>query len=242
MRDFALEIEKRVEFIRKVLKDAGASGIVYGNSGGKDSALTGILCKMACDNTLGLIMPCHAKRNFEMDLKDGMEVAEKFNIETKVVDLTPIRTETLKTLEKDFSLSDMAIANIAPRLRMTVLYAVAASRNALVAGTDNQSEMYMGYFTKFGDGAYDFNPIGDLTVTEVYEFLKYLGAPECVIKKAPSAALFDDQTDEGEMGITYKKIDEYLMHGTGSKEDIEIIERYHRISEHKRNLPIVYKP
>ena len=162
MRDFALEIEKRVEFIRKVLKDAGASGIVYGNSGGKDSALTGILCKMACDNTLGLIMPCHAKRNFEMDLKDGMEVAEKFNIETKVVDLTPIRTETLKTLEKDFSLTDMAIANIAPRLRMTVLYAVAASRNALVAGTDNQSEMYMGYFTKFCDGAYDFNPSATL--------------------------------------------------------------------------------
>ena len=228
--DFALEIEKSGVY-QKVLKDAGASGIVYGNSGGKDSALTGILCKMACDNTLGLIMPCHAKRNFEMDLKDGMEVAEKFNIETKVVDLTPIRTETLKTLEKDFSLTDMAIANIAPRLRMTVLYAVAASRNALVAGTDNQSEMYMGYFTKFGDGAYDFNPIGDLTVTEVYEFLKYLGAPECVIKKAPSAALFDDQTDEGEMGITYKKIDEYLCIGTGSKEDIRIIERYHRISE-----------
>ena len=242
MRDYAVELEKRIEFIRNLLKESGAKGIVFGNSGGKDSTLTGILCKKACDNTLSLIMPCHAKRNFDIDLKDGLEVAEKFNIETKVIDVTPIREATMKAVSADFELTDMAVANIAPRLRMTVLYAVAASRNMLVAGTDNKSEMYMGYFTKWGDGGYDFNPIADLTASEVYEFLRYLDAPEAVIKKAPSAALFDDQTDEQEMGITYKKIDEYLMTGKGDKEDIDLIERYHKVSEHKRRMPVLYKP
>jgi len=120
---------------------------------------------------------------------------------------------------------------------MTALYSVAASENRLVAGTGNRSEAYMGYFTKWGDGAYDFNPIADLTVTEIYEFLRYLKAPECVIKKAPSAGLFDGQTDEGEMGIPYSRIDNYLLYGKASGEDLKLIQSYHQRSEHKRNLP-----
>ncbi|MCL2282313.1 MAG: NAD(+) synthase, partial [Fibromonadales bacterium] len=130
--------------------------------------------------------------------------------------------------------------NIAPRLRMTTLYAIAANENRLVAGTGNLSEIYMGYFTKWGDGAFDFNPISDLTVTEVYEFLHFLNAPDFIISKAPSAGLFDGQTDESEMGIAYSSIDEFLLNGTASERDIAIIERFHKASEHKRrpHIPV----
>jgi NAD+ synthase len=234
MRDYKTEFEKRVAFIRKLVEDSGAEGIVYGNSGGKDSALVGILCKFACENTLGIIMPCASKRNFEMDKDDGMEVADHFGIKTRLIDLTPVREAEIEQLKSVTGLTDMAVANIAPRLRMLTLYAVAASENRLVAGTGNRSEAYMGYFTKWGDGAHDFNPIADLTVTEIYEFLKWLAAPRCVIDKAPSAGLFEGQTDESEMGVTYAAIDNYLLTGEADERDRKIIERYHRRSEHKR--------
>ena len=234
MRDYKAEFDKRVAFIRDLLEKSGCDGIVYGNSGGKDSALVGILCKFACENTVGILMPCASKRNFEMDKNDGMEVADHFDIKTRLIDLTPVRAAEIEGLKAVTGLTDMAVANIAPRLRMLTLYAVALSENRLVAGTGNRSEAYMGYFTKWGDGAHDFNPIADLTVTEIYEFLKWLAAPRCVIEKAPSAGLFEGQTDEGEMGITYAAIDDYLLKGEASEHDKKIIERYHKRSEHKR--------
>jgi NAD+ synthase len=89
MRDYKIEFEKRVEFIKSVLAESGAKGIVYGNSGGKDSALVGILCKAACDNTIGIIMPCTSKRNYDEDTVDAMSVAEHYGIETRTVDLHP---------------------------------------------------------------------------------------------------------------------------------------------------------
>ena len=98
MRDYKAEFEKRVEFIRARLAEAHCAGIVYGNSGGKDSALVGILCKAACDNTDGIIMPCASRRNYGIDRDDGMEVAEQFNIETRTVDLTPVREAELAAL------------------------------------------------------------------------------------------------------------------------------------------------
>jgi NAD+ synthase len=241
MRDYKAEFDKRVAFIRDLVEKSGVDGIVYGNSGGKDSALVGILCKFACDNTLGIIMPCASKRNFEMDKNDGMEVAEHYGIQTRLIDLTPVREAEIEQLKAVTGLTELAVANIAPRLRMTTLYAVAASENRLVAGTGNRSEAYMGYFTKWGDGAHDFNPISDLTVTEIYEFLKWLAAPRCVIDKAPSAGLFDGQTDENEMGVTYAAIDKYLMTGEADEHDKKIIERYHRRSEHKRTPIATYK-
>ena len=241
MRDYKAEFDKRVAFIRELVEKSGVDGIVYGNSGGKDSALVGILCKFACENTLGIIMPCASKRNFEMDRTDGLEVAEHFGIKTREIDLTPVREAEINQLKAITALNDMAVTNIAPRLRMTTLYAVAASENRLVAGTGNRSEAYMGYFTKWGDGAHDFNPISDLTVTEIYEFLKWLAAPRCVIDKAPSAGLFEGQTDEMEMGVTYAAIDDYLMTGQASERDKKIIERYHRKSEHKRTGIANYK-
>jgi NAD+ synthase len=124
---------------------------------------------------------------------------------------------------------------------MTTLYLIGQSENRLVAGTGNASESYMGYFTKWGDGAYDFNPISDLTATEIYPLLKHLNAPENIINKAPSAGLFEGQTDEAEMGVSYKAIDRYIRTGEGSKEDIEIIQRHHNRTEHKRKAALKFK-
>ncbi len=236
MRDYREEFDKRVAYIRSKLAEAHADGIVFGNSGGKDSALVGILCKAACDNTVGVIMPCSSKRNFGEDAADGRALAEQFGIETRVVDLTPVREAELKALEGVAALNDMALTNIAPRLRMTTLYAIGAAENRLVAGTGNRSESYMGYFTKWGDGASDFNPIADLCATEVFAFLRFLSAPASIVEKAPSAGLFEGQTDEAEMGVTYAAIDRYLLCGEVNDHDKAIIDRYHSRSEHKRRL------
>jgi len=240
MRDYRAETERRKSFIRSVLASSCMKGLVYGNSGGKDSALVGILCKMACDNTVGLIMPCGSKQNYGTDKSDAEAVARQFDISTRVVDLSEAKNAIIKAAGEAAQLIETAIANISPRLRMTALYSVAASENRLVAGTGNRSEEYMGYFTKWGDGAYDFNPIADLTVTEIYEFLRYLGAPDSILSKAPSAGLFDGQTDESEMGVTYKSVDAYLLTGTACKNDEAVIERFHKLSAHKRKTPAVY--
>ena len=234
MRDYEAEFKNRVDFIKDVLAESGAQGIVYGNSGGKDSALVGILCKAACKNTVGVIMPCSSKRNYLQDTDDALAVAKKYGIETRTVDLSPVKDAVISCVGAATGISPAADANIAPRLRMTALYTIAASEGRLVAGTGNRSEAYMGYFTKWGDGAHDFNPIADLTVTEIYEFLHWLKAPECIIEKAPSAGLFDGQTDEQEMGVSYSAIDSYLAGKAVSPEEAAIIESYHKRSKHKR--------
>ncbi len=241
MRDYEKEFQSRIQFIRELLAGSKADGIVFGNSGGKDSALVGILCKAACHNTVGVILPCASRRNFGMDAEDGSTLARQFEIETRTVDLTEVRQAMCNALSPETELNSAAVTNLAPRLRMTALYAIAASENRLVAGTGNRSEAYLGYFTKWGDGASDFNPISDLTVTEVYEFLEYLKAPRCIIDKAPSAGLFDGQTDETEMGITYAAVDRYLETGEADPGDLAVITRFHQRSEHKRRPIAAYE-
>ena len=241
MRDYSKEFNDRVQYIRDLVEHSGVDGIVYGNSGGKDSALVGILCKFACEDTVGIMMPCASKRNFEQDMSDAKEVAEHYGIKCRVVDLTDVRQAEIDRLQAVTTLTNAAVNNIAPRLRMTTLYAIAASENRLVAGTGNRSERYMGYFTKWGDGACDFNPIADLTATEIIEFLKWLTAPACVINKAPSAGLFDGQTDEDEMGVTYAAIDAYINGGEVEPREKKVIDRFHRRSGHKRTGINVYR-
>ena len=238
MRDYQKEFDARVAFIREIVAGAHVRGIVFGNSGGKDCALVGILCKAACEDTVAVLMPCASSRNFGRDTDDALALCAQFQIEARRIDLTAVRQAMLDALPAVTEMTDASIANIAPRLRMTTLYAIAGSENRLVAGTGNRSESYMGYFTKWGDGAHDFNPIADLTVTEVYEFLEFLHAPRSIIDKAPSAGLFEGQTDESEMGVTYAAVDEYILHGTGTEKDIAVIERFHARAGHKlRPIP-----
>ena len=241
MRDYAEEFENRVRFIREILSKSGAEGIVFGNSGGKDSALVGILCKAACDNTVGVILPCSTIRNYDEDRRDALAVSKKYGIESRTVDLTEARNTIACSIGEAVKLTADALSNIAPRLRMTALYAIAASENRLVAGTGNRSEAYVGYFTKWGDGAHDFNPIADLTVTEIYEFLEALKAPEMILRKAPSAALFDGQTDEQEMGVTYAQLDAHIRGEQIEEEKKNRIEQMHAASEHKRRGIVKYE-
>jgi len=239
-RDYAQEVIHRVQFIKKILLSASADGIVFANSGGKDSALVGILCKMACDNTVSLILPCGIARSYQRDKADALALSKKYDITTHLIDLADTQKAFLKSTEADFTFSQSALSNIAPRLRMMTLYTLAAHENRIVAGTSNFSEYHMGYFTKWGDGASDFNPIGDLTCTEVFEFLKYLDAPACIIDKPPSAGLFEGQTDEADMGISYESIDKFLLTGEASDADRATIDRAHKPTAHKRRLPQIY--
>ena len=132
--------------------------------------------------------------------------------------------EALKNiiLEKH-PLNKMSKANIKVRLRMVTLYAVAQTRNALVLGTDNKDEIHVGYFTKYGDGAWDIEPIGDLYKTDVYKLAKYLNVPEEIINKPPRAGLWNNQTDEDEIGMTYELLDKILYRNL--EKDIEILKK-----------------
>ena len=250
IRDYEKELKNRVAWIRGLLDSSGHNSIVYGASGGKDSVLVGILCKLACPNTIGVIMPCQSQRNFNEDKQDALIISKQFDIEHIEVDLTNVKASFVdahksfvsvhkssadanKSFKLDLAKSPQAINNIAPRLRMICLYSIAAANNALVAGTGNKSEIHMGYFTKWGDGASDFNPIADLSVTEIFEFLKHLGVAEHFWQKAPSAGLFEGQTDEDEMGVSYAEIDAYLLNGEKG-ENYHIIEKAHKASAHKR--------
>ena len=239
--EFEKTVLERVNWIKEILAEAGAKGIVLGMSGGKDSALVGILCRMATPNVTGIIMPYQSRRNLGEDRDHALMLNEKFDIQTLEVDLTPVK-EAFETvlLPLDANQNPMAYANMNPRLRMITLYNYAQRKNYLVCGTGNLSERTMGYFTKWGDGAFDFNPIGDLTVREIYKLLTYAECPEEIIKEPPSAALFEGQTDEQEMGITYEEIDEYLLNGNASEEARAKIEAASKRAEHKRTLGRVY--
>lgn len=242
MRDCETEIKERVAFIRELLSEAHADGIVYGNSGGKDCTLVGALCKLACENTVGIIMPCASSRNYASDRDDALAAAARFGIEQRTVDLTPVREQLLSSLDGVAALNSQALTNLSPRLRMTALYAVAAAENRMVAGTGNKCEIFMGYFTKWGDGGSDFNPIADLTVDEVYALLAYLDAPRSIIEKAPSAGLYEGQTDESDMGVSYAAVAAYMAGEPVSDGERAIIERYHRVSGHKRRMPKTFTP
>lgn len=238
LRDYALEEAARIRFIQAAVEGAGARGVVFANSGGKDCALAGILCKKAVADTVSIAMPCGPARSYGADLQDARELAARFGIESRAVDLGAACAALLGGLGP--GISEAAARNVAPRLRMASLYAVAQSENRLVAGTSNRSEIFLGYFTKWGDGASDFNPIADLTVTEVYEFLEHLGAPRSVMDKPPSAGLYPDQTDEGDLGFSYAELDRYLLTGEAGRDMLELFSRLHGATAHKRRLPAAY--
>ena len=239
--DIKNEVARRVSWLKSILKETGAKGFVLGTSGGKDSVLVSILARMATPNVLGVIMPCDSKRNKTIDRDDAIMIAKHFDIKTIEVDLTPIKIAFRDLLMPLSSKqNDMAYNNMNPRLRMITVYNLAQRENYLVLGTGNRSEGTMGYFTKWGDGAHDVNPIGDLTVREIYKILFYLDCPEQIITKKPSAGLYEGQTDEGEMGMTYEQIDDYLLNGEAEPDIKKKIEDRMKMSEHKRQMPRVF--
>ena len=194
-------------WLRGYLESTGAQGFVLGLSGGVDSAAAGALAARAADpeHVLGVLMPCHS---MPQDAELGQRVADAFSIPTLMCNLTSAYDALIAALPP--TEHPMAAANLKPRLRMSTLYYLAQSRHCLVLGASNRTEIMVGYFTKHGDSGVDLLPLGDLYKTEVWELARQLSVPDEVVTRPPTAGLWPGQTDEGEMGITYRELDRAL--------------------------------
>lgn len=198
--------EKISSWLKERVGESKARGLLLGLSGGIDSAVAAALAKRACpDNVLALVMPCQSHPE---DEKDARLIARKLNLKTESVDLSDIFKHFLEILPPGES---MARGNLKARLRMVTLYYFANKHNYLVMGTGNKSEIILGYFTKYGDGGVDLLPLGNLLKSEVRVLAKELAIPPEICRKVPSAGLFQGQTDEGELGISYEELDEILL-------------------------------
>lgn len=254
--DYRALADEIAGWLRRHLDESGAERFVLGLSGGVDSATVCGLCARAggADRVLGVIMPSHSNPD---DAAFAESVADAFGVETVRVDLTPVTDALLAAVPKAESVeaaaagapagewrpedrSHLAEANVRPRLRMTALYYLANLRNGVVVGTGNKSEATIGYFTKYGDGGVDLLPIVDLYKHEVRALARELGVPEPIIAKPPSAGLWQGQTDEGEIGLTYDQLDAALAaieRGEVADLDPQVRDRVlglQRTSEHKR--------
>ncbi|MHB1419062.1 MAG: NAD+ synthase [Bacillota bacterium] len=226
-----------VGWIKEQVAAAGARGTVVGLSGGIDSSIVAVLCKEAFpDNCLGIVMPCYSN---PIDSEHAHLVASKFDIPVQLVNLETTY-EALREATGARQQGDsprLALANIKPRLRMTTLYYYGGLNNYLVAGTGNRSEIVIGYYTKYGDGGVDCEPIGHLVKSQVREMAEYLGIPRAIIDKPPSAGLWEQQTDEGEMGVSYDELDAYILTGKANPRVKERVDKLIAASEHKRHMP-----
>lgn len=232
------EAERIGEWLATRVKDAGASGVVVGLSGGVDSAVVAAIASRTLPGRVwGYILPCHSA---EADARDARLVARHLGIEAQTVELDAAFDALLPVLEAAGGpAKPLARANVKPRLRMIALNFMAAQKNALVAGTGNASELYVGYFTKWGDGGVDLLPIGHLVKTEVRLLGRALGLPTAIVERTPSAGLWEGQSDEAEMGFTYEELDAYIRRGASAvaPEVAARIAEMHRRSEHKRHMP-----
>ena len=240
------------QFLRAHAHFDGAQGVVVGLSGGIDSALTARLARDALgpDHVLGVLLP---DARFPADLARETEAyARSLGIASRTVPIAAAES-AVRSLVPEVT-ERVTLGNIAPRVRMTALYAIARESRRLVAGTGNKSELLLGYFTKYGDGGVDLLPIGDLYKTEVRALAERLGLPEAIRARPPSAGLWEGQTDEAELGLPYSEIDQ-ILHGLEQlrteDEIAEItgfpIERVHGVAHrvestrHKRRPPPVAK-
>ncbi|MFH1519600.1 MAG: NAD(+) synthase [Candidatus Omnitrophota bacterium] len=226
-------MEKKIAaWIKKQVKTAKAKGIIMGLSGGLDSSVVAALSKKAVGkNLLCLIMPCHSHKK---DLNDARLVARKFKLNTKVVDLCKIYDSFIKLMSKADAKTK---GNLKARLRMVALYYFANKFNYLVAGTGNKSEISIGYFTKHGDAAVDILPIGCLLKNQVRNLARSMNIPKRIIDKSPSAGLWANQTDEKEIGMSYKDLDSVL---SGKKKPVDRLKKVKKLiakTEHKRKPP-----
>ena len=240
MKDIELVAKELVKWIHDTVINAGAKGIVLGLSGGVDSAVVAAAAKKAFpEGVLGIIMPCHSTPK---DETDAILLAEKFDLKYTKVVLDDIFDNFLSELKSSGNEPKLAVANIKPRLRMITLYYHAALNNYLVAGTGNKSESTVGYFTKHGDSGVDILPIGSFIKHDVWELAKYFNVPDEIVNKAPSAGLWDNQTDETEMGITYRELDDYILTGKAEDRVKKIVDTLNVKSAHKRAYPNTFVP
>ena len=240
-----------VEFLRESFKKAGFSKAVLGLSGGIDSALVAYLLRDALgkENVLAIMMPY--KSSNPDSLNHAKLVVEDLGINSKTIEITDMIDAYFKNEEEATSLR---MGNKMARERMSILFDYSLKENALVVGTSNKTEIYLGYSTQFGDSACALNPIGDLYKTNIWDLSRYLKIPNELIEKKPSADLWEGQTDEQEMGLTYKEADQVLYRMLEENKKVEevlaegfnkdlvdnIVRRMNR-SEYKRRMPLIAK-
>ena len=240
--DYSKLADDLVAWLQEIARGAGMQGYAVGLSGGIDSAVSAALAvrAMGSEHVWAAWLPCHS---LEEDAAYARMVAEALHLNTLTVDLGPAFDALMAALPVG---TDMARANIKPRLRMTTLYHLAQSNRALVLGTGNKPEITVGYFTKYGDGGVDLEPLGELYKHDVRALARVLGIPEPVITRAPTAGLWPGQTDEGELGITYDLIDTILEAweaGVDPDAPSEAVARVRKMfiaSAHKRAMPPVF--
>ncbi len=245
--DHTSEIRKIEKFIYEQTLDSGLEKLLVGLSGGIDSAVTAALCVKAVGkkNVIGVMMPY--KNSHPDSLSDAKLLAEQLGINYEIIDISPMVDTYFNDHAKEAS--RLRRGNRMARERMCILYDLSAKYDALVAGTGNKSEIMTGYCTQYGDNACAFEPLGHIYKTEVKKMAKVLKIPPKIIKKAPTADLWKDQTDETEMGLSYKILDNILygllevgeskeeLIDQGFKNNVELVLDMIKRSAFKRHMP-----
>lgn len=227
--------EQLVDWLQAYSKEAGTRGVVFGLSGGLDSAVVaGLAVRAYGQEAVGIIMPCYSDAD---DAAHAQICARALGLKTITVSLDKSFDALCQDLPVATGSPPLVVANIKPRLRMLTLNYHAALRQALVLGATNRSELVSGYFTKHADTGVDLLPIAGLVKKQVRQLGLHLGVPRIIIEKAPTAGLWPGQTDEAEMGITYEQLDDYIEKGMAEPHVELIIKRMQASSEHKRHMP-----
>lgn len=212
---------------------------VLGVSGGVDSAVCAHLLAKTGKPVYCYMLPTDV--NHPADLNDANAVLKSAKLQGDIISIQPMYDTVMQSIQAHLNPEPERInvlrGNLMARLRMVTLFTLAQSHRAIVVGTDNAAELYTGYFTKFGDGAADIFPLSQLRKEQVYELGRILGVPESILQKAPSAGLWQGQTDEDEMGVTYAELDAFLRGESVSEQAKERIDFWHNRSKHKRILP-----
>ena len=232
------------KFLKDYLEDSRCDTYVLGVSGGVDSSLCAAIAKSAVgkERLHCLIIPINSSKE---DVDDALTLVKDLDLKYTVIDAT----ETFNKYVETFSSSGIefdrsTLGNLKARMRMAILYAVAQKEKGLVIGTDNADERYVGYYTKHGDGACDILPIAYLVKSEVVEASKIYGIRASLAERIPTAGLYEGQTDEKEMGVTYQDLDAFLLGKDIAEAPKNRIAYLHKISEHKRNeipTPVKYE-
>ncbi|NAZ85011.1 ammonia-dependent NAD(+) synthetase [Kineococcus indalonis] len=242
------EAERRTAFLADLLRTSGARELVLGISGGVDSAVTGMLCRRAVQQVPGTRFTAvrlpYGRQFDDADARDVLEAVQADEVLT--VDVRPASDAALDAVVAagltftDDAQRDFVHGNVKARERMVVQYAVAGARRGLVVGTDHAAEAITGFFTKYGDGGVDANPLSGLTKRRVRALGELLGLPAHIVTKTPTADLETSRpgrADEDALGLTYEQIDDFLE-GLPVEDDVrERLVRYHATTAHKRALP-----
>lgn len=223
-----------INWIRKYFEETGGEKAVIGISGGKDSTIAAALCveALGAENVIGVIMP----NGYQSDIEDAYKIVEHLGIEWYCIDIYYPFNDIINeiTIFADLEISNQTKINLAPRLRMATLYAIAQSCNGRVCNTCNYSEDCVGYSTLYGDLAGDFSPLGKLFVSDIIRIGDFLGLPEELVHKTPSDGLCG-LTDEDSLGFTYDELERYIR-GDRNCEHSELIEKKINASRFKREM------